>query len=150
MGKGHLRQNAGGLGTRTGRSSLRDGRTVTSGLLLCVSLLSAILCARVRVRVRRLIRFSLCSESHTDYMVRRGIALIVNHGEAYPKSRIQFVCSYLAGFAGTPEGQKDFLYKVATIAGSVQETCDQAGIVALLRTKSEYKHHEVRSSRGNT
>jgi len=37
------------------------------------------------------------------------------------------------------------MYKVATIAGSVQETCDQAGIVALLRTKSEYKHHEVRA-----
>jgi len=55
----------------------------------------------------------------------------------------EFVCSFRAGFAATPEGQKDFLYKVATIAGSVQETCDQAGIVALLRTKSEYKHHEV-------
>ena len=39
-------------------------------------------------------------EAHTDYMVRRGLALIVNHG-----------------FAATPGGQKDFLYKVATIAG---------------------------------
>lgn len=36
-------------------------------------------------------------------MVRRGLALIVNHG-----------------FAATPGGQKDFMYKVATIAGAVQ------------------------------
>jgi hypothetical protein len=69
-------------------------------------------------------------EQHTDYMVRRGIALIVNHG-----------------FAATEEGQKDFLYKLATIAGAVQETCDQAGVVALLRAKSEYKQHEVNHSR---
>ena len=31
-------------------------------------------------------------ETHTDYMVRRGLALIVNHG-----------------FAATPGGQKDFM-----------------------------------------
>ena len=41
-------------------------------------------------------------EAHTDYMVRRGLALIVNHG-----------------FAATPGGQKDFMYKVATIAGEL-------------------------------
>ena len=35
------------------------------------------------------------------------------------------------------------MYKLATIAGAVQETCDQAGIVALLRAKSQYKQHEV-------
>lgn len=61
-------------------------------------------------------------EAHTDYMVRRGLALIVNHG-----------------FAATPGGQKDFMYKVATIAGAVQETCDQAGVVAILRAKNEYR-----------
>ena len=41
-------------------------------------------------------------EAHTDFMVRRGLALIVNHG-----------------FAATPGGQKDFMYKVATIAGEL-------------------------------
>ena len=65
-------------------------------------------------------------QAHTDYMVRRGIALIVNHG-----------------FAATPGGQKDFMYKVATIAGAVQETCDQAGVMALLRAKNEYRGHVV-------
>ena len=44
-------------------------------------------------------------EAHTDHMVRRGLALIVNHG-----------------FAATPGGQKDFMYKVTTIAGAVQAT----------------------------
>ena len=67
-------------------------------------------------------------EAHSDYMVRRGLALIVNHG-----------------FAATPGGQKDFMYKVATIAGAVQETCDQAGVVALLRSKNEYRKHVVDS-----
>jgi hypothetical protein len=62
-------------------------------------------------------------ESHSDYMVRRGLALIVNHG-----------------FAATEGGRKDFAYKVATIAGAVQETCDQSGIMALLRSKNEYRH----------
>ena len=42
-------------------------------------------------------------EAHSDFMVRRGLALMVNHG-----------------FAATPGGQKDFMYKVATIAGHVQ------------------------------
>ena len=65
-------------------------------------------------------------EAHTDYMVRRGLALIVNHG-----------------FAATPGGQKDFMYKVATIAGAVQETCDQAGVVAILRAKNEYRYKIV-------
>lgn len=63
-------------------------------------------------------------EAHSDFMVRRGLALIVNHG-----------------FAATPGGQKDFMYKVATIAGAVQETCDQSGIIALLRAKDEYRPH---------
>ena len=76
-------------------------------------------------------------------MVRRGIALIVNHGACLDRVPGGGSLSCGTGFAATPEGQKDFLYKVATIAGSVQETCDQAGIVALLRAKSEYKHHEV-------
>ena len=65
-------------------------------------------------------------DSHSDYMVRRGLALIVNHG-----------------FAATPGGQRDFMYKVATIAGAVQETCDQAGVVALLRSKNEYRGRAV-------
>lgn len=65
-------------------------------------------------------------EAHTDYMVRRGLALIVNHG-----------------FAATPGGQKDFMYKVATIAGAVQETCDQAGVIAILRAKNEYRSKVV-------
>lgn len=65
-------------------------------------------------------------EAHTDYMVRRGLALLVNHG-----------------FAATPGGQKDFMYKVATIAGAVQETCDQAGLLALLRSKNEYRSHII-------
>lgn len=69
-------------------------------------------------------------EAHTDYMVRRGLALIVNHG-----------------FAATPGGQKDFMYKIATIAGAVQETCDQSGLVALLRSKNEYTHHVTDSIR---
>ena len=60
-------------------------------------------------------------EAHSDFMVRRGLALMVNHG-----------------FAATPGGQKDFMYKVATIAGAVQETCDQSGIMALLRSKNMY------------
>ena len=60
-------------------------------------------------------------EAHTDYMVRRGLALMVNHG-----------------FAATPEGQRDFMHKVATIAGAVQETCDQSGVMALLRSKNMY------------
>jgi hypothetical protein len=72
-------------------------------------------------------------------MVRRGIALIVNHGAFTARS--DFIKK--TGFAATPEGQKDFMYKLATIAGAVQETCDQAGIVALLRAKSQYKQHEV-------
>jgi hypothetical protein len=80
-----------------------------------------------------------CRESHTDYMVRRGIALIVNHGILIRCVQLN-ICE---GFAATPDGQKDFLYKLATIAGAVQETCDQAGIVALLRAKSEYRQHEV-------
>jgi hypothetical protein len=69
-------------------------------------------------------------ETHTDYMVRRGLALIVNHG-----------------FASTPGGQKDFMYKVATIAGAVQETCDQSGLVAILRAKNEYRGHIVNAIR---
>lgn len=63
-------------------------------------------------------------EAHTDFMVRRGLALMVNHG-----------------FASTPGGQKDFMYKVATIAGAVQETCDQSGVMALLRCKNMYSGH---------
>ena len=81
-----------------------------------------------------------------------GLALIVNHG-----------------FAATPGGQKDFMYKVATIAGefppnsnicdnvhtiftlhllgAVQETCDQSGLVALLRSKNEYRGHLMESIR---
>lgn len=69
-------------------------------------------------------------EAHTDYMVRRGLALIVNHG-----------------FASTPGGQKDFMYKVATIAGAVQETCDQSGLLAMLRSKNEYTFHRSDSIR---
>lgn len=65
-------------------------------------------------------------ESHSDHMVRRGLALIVNHG-----------------FAATDGGRKDFMYKVATIAGATQETCDQAGVLALLRSKNQYRHHIV-------
>lgn len=63
-------------------------------------------------------------EAHSDFMVRRGLALMVNHG-----------------FAATPGGQKDFMYKVATIAGAVQETCDQSGVMALLRCKNMYSGH---------
>ena len=63
-------------------------------------------------------------EAHTDYMQRRGLALIVNHG-----------------FAGTEGGRKDFAYKVSCIANATQETCDQAGISALLRCKNEYARH---------
>jgi len=62
-------------------------------------------------------------EHHTDFMVRRGIALIVNHG-----------------FAATPAGREDFAMKLTTIAGATIETCDQAGVMALLRCKNEYKH----------
>lgn len=69
-------------------------------------------------------------EAHTDYMVRRGLALIVNHG-----------------FAATPGGQKDFMYKVATIAGAVQETCDQSGLVAMLRCKNQYSSYAADSIR---
>jgi hypothetical protein len=70
-------------------------------------------------------------EAHSDYMVRRGLALIVNHG-----------------FAATPGGQKDFMYKVATIAGATQETCDQAGILAMLRAKNEYQGYRSEQIRG--
>ena len=35
------------------------------------------------------------------------------------------------------------MYKVATIAGAVQETCDQAGLLALLRSKNEYRSHII-------
>lgn len=63
-------------------------------------------------------------EEHSDYMVRRGLALMVNHG-----------------FAATPGGQRDFMYKVATIAGAVQETCDQSGVMALLRSKNTYRSY---------
>lgn len=65
-------------------------------------------------------------EAHTDYMQRRGLALIVNHG-----------------FAATEGGRKDFAYKVSCIANATQETCDQAGINALLRCKNEYTRHLV-------
>ena len=39
------------------------------------------------------------------------------------------------------------MYKVATIAGAVQETCDQAGVVALLRSKNEYRQHMIEEMR---
>jgi hypothetical protein len=61
-------------------------------------------------------------EKHSDAMVRRGLALIVNHG-----------------FAATPGGQSDWAWKLATIAGAMQETCDQDGLLALLACKDQYQ-----------
>lgn len=61
-------------------------------------------------------------EAHSDKMVRRGLALIVNHG-----------------FAATPGGQNDWAWKMATIAGAMQETCDQDGLLTLLGCKDTYK-----------
>ena len=61
-------------------------------------------------------------EAHSDKMVRRGLALIVNHG-----------------FAATPGGQNDWAWKMATIAGAMQETCDQDGLLTLLGCKDIYK-----------
>jgi len=55
------------------------------------------------------------------YMTRHGMALEVNHG-----------------YAATPQGRDDWMLKLRSITGAVQETMDQAGIMALVQAADYY------------
>jgi hypothetical protein len=55
------------------------------------------------------------------YMTRHGMALEVNHG-----------------YASTPQGRDDWMLKIRSITGAVQETMDQAGIMALVQAADFY------------
>lgn len=61
------------------------------------------------------------SATYQDFMSRRGIAFLINHG-----------------FANTPAGQMDFFYKFSAMATAMQETLDQEGILAIINCKNEY------------
>jgi hypothetical protein len=64
---------------------------------------------------------TLEKEQHSDRMIRRGLALYLNHG-----------------FQNTPSGYTEYINKLKIIASAAQETCDQAGVIAILRSKNEY------------
>lgn len=61
------------------------------------------------------------SATYQDFMSRRGIAFLINHG-----------------FANTEAGQLDFFYKFSAMATAMQETLDQEGILAIINCKNEY------------
>lgn len=60
--------------------------------------------------------------SRQGYLSRHGMALEVSHG-----------------YASSEKGQMDWIWKLRCIAGMVQETMDQAGIMALVQARDHYK-----------